>query len=66
MMVVTKDPMAALLQAIKTANANAYGAAYRQLTDSCNSCHQAANVGVNHIVVPAASAFPNQDFRTSK
>jgi hypothetical protein len=63
---VTKAPMSALSQAIKSADAQAYGIAFRQLTDGCNSCHQAANVGVNVIVVPDAATFPNQDFRAAK
>ncbi|MFL6303966.1 MAG: hypothetical protein ACJ72H_10520 [Candidatus Sulfotelmatobacter sp.] len=63
---VAKEPMAALLQAIKTADSGAYTTAYKQLTDACNSCHQATNVGVNVIVVPNASTFPNQDFRAAK
>lgn len=63
---VTREPMTALLQAIKSADPQAYNIAFRQLTDGCNSCHQATNVGVNMIVVPDASTFPNQDFRAAK
>jgi hypothetical protein len=63
---VTKEPMAALSRAIKGADAHAYDTAYRQLTDGCNSCHQAANVGFNAIVVPNVSTFPDQDFRAAK
>jgi hypothetical protein len=61
-----KDPMTALSQAIKNADSQAYDIAYRQLTDGCNSCHQATNVGVNVIAVPDASIFPDQDFRAAK
>ena len=66
MMAVIKEPMAALSEAIKKTDANGYNAAYRQLTDGCNSCHQSTNVGVNAIVIPNASVFPNQDFRAAK
>lgn len=66
MKAVTKEPMAMLSQAIKDANAEQFNAAYRKLTDSCNACHQGANVGVNVIVVPDASTFPDQDFRPAK
>jgi hypothetical protein len=48
------------------AGSDQYNAAYRQLTDSCNACHQGAKVGVNLIVVPEASTFPDQDFRPVK
>jgi hypothetical protein len=65
-MAISKEPMAALSHAIKDGNATDYDTAYKQLTDSCNSCHQAAGVGVNLIVVPDASTFPNQDFRAAK
>ncbi len=65
MSTVTKEPMAVLSQAIKNANVEQFNIAYRQLTDSCNVCHQAANVGINVIVVPDASTFPDQDFRLS-
>ncbi len=66
MMAVTKEPMATLSQAIKNADFEQYNAAYKRLTDSCNSCHQGTNVGVNAIVVPDASTFPDQDFRPAK
>jgi hypothetical protein len=63
---VAKEPMAALAQAIKSTDSHAYDVAYKQLTDACNSCHQPVNVGVNVIIVPDASTFPNQDFRAAK
>jgi hypothetical protein len=66
MMSITKEPMAMLSQAIKNADVGQYNTAYKQLTDSCNACHQGTNVGVNVIVVPDASTFPDQDFRPAK
>jgi len=63
---VTKDPMTALDQAIKSADAAKFAAAYRQLTDACNTCHQSAEVGMIVIQVPDSSAFPDQDFRPVK
>ena len=63
---VTKDPMAALEQAIKFADAARFTAAYGQLTEACNTCHQSAEVGMIVIQVPDASTFPNQDFRSAK
>jgi hypothetical protein len=41
---VTKDPMTALDQAIKAADAAQFTAVYKALTDSCNTCHQSAEV----------------------
>jgi hypothetical protein len=62
----TKEPMAMLAQAIKNADAEQFSIAYARLTDSCNACHKGANVGVNVIVAPTASTFPDQDFRLAK
>jgi hypothetical protein len=62
----TKEPIAALTQAIKAADSDRFAAAYAQLTDTCNACHQAANRGVIVIRVPEASSFPDQDFRPVK
>jgi hypothetical protein len=52
---VTKDPMAALDQAIKSADAAKVGTAYTQLTEACNVCHQSAEVGMIVIKVPDSS-----------
>src|SRR5262245_36235381 len=63
---VTKDPMAALEQATKSADAAKVTAAYAQLTDACNTCHQSAEVGMIVIKVPESSPFPDQDFRPAR
>jgi hypothetical protein len=63
---VTKEPMTALSQAIKAADANKFSVAYKQLTDGCNTCHQAADRGVIEIQVPETSPFSDQDFRPKK
>jgi hypothetical protein len=63
---VTKEPMAALETAIKAADAAKFAAAYTQLTEACNTCHQSAEVGMIVIKVPDANSFPDQDFRPAK
>ena len=63
---VTKDPMAALEDAIKNSNAAGFAKAYQDLTTACNQCHQAAKQGQIVIQVPAASPFPDQDFRPAQ
>jgi len=63
---VTKDPMASLDEAIKAADAVKFGAAYKKLTEACNTCHQSAEVGMIVIQAPDGSAFPDQDFRPAK
>jgi hypothetical protein len=60
---ITKGPMAAVSKAIADQDAEQFAAAYGHLTEGCNACHQAANVGMVVIKVPDASSFPNQDFR---
>jgi hypothetical protein len=56
------DPMATLGQAIKNRNADQFAAAYGQLTDGCNACHQSADRGFVVIQPPRAPAYPDQDF----
>ncbi len=63
---VTKEPMAALDQAIKAGDPGRSAIAYEQLTAACNTCHRSADRGVIVIQPPVASAFPNQDFRPVK
>lgn len=63
---VEKGPMAALAEAIEAKNAEQFGAAMGQLTEGCNACHQAANVGMVAIKTPDASSFPDQEFRPAK
>jgi hypothetical protein len=60
---ITKEPMAALSQAIEQKDAGRFAAAFGQLTEGCNACHQAASVGFVVIKTPDGSSFPDQDFR---
>jgi hypothetical protein len=60
-----KEPLAALDRAIQAKDGNQFTEAYRQLTVSCNTCHQAYDRAVIVIQPPTASAFPDQDFRPS-
>jgi hypothetical protein len=66
MQLITHDPMAALLQSIKDADAGEFAVAYGQLTDGCNACHKAANRGVIVIKTPEASPYADQDLRPVK
>jgi hypothetical protein len=49
---VTEQPFKALESAVKSRDATAFTKAYADLTDACNSCHQALNHGVVEIRVP--------------
>ena len=63
---IAKGPMDELAKAIDAKDEVAFDAGYQKLTEGCNACHQAANVGMVVIKVPNASSFPNQDFRPLK
>lgn len=56
------ESMANLAQAIKRTDPTAFAAAYSQLTDGCNACHQGANRGFVVIQIPEASSYPDQNF----
>jgi hypothetical protein len=53
---VTEQPITELKSAIQSKDATAFAKAYADLTDACNSCHQALNHGVVEIVVPGRTA----------
>jgi hypothetical protein len=63
---VIKGPMATVSEAIEAKDSGKFAAAFPQLTDGCNACHQAANVGMVSIKPPDASSFPDQEFRPPK
>jgi hypothetical protein len=63
---ITKGPMAEVSQAIAEKSSEKFAAAYAKLTEGCNACHQAANVGLVVIKAPGVSSFPDQDFRPLK
>jgi hypothetical protein len=55
-------PLNAVEAAIKQQDTKKFAAAYAQLTQGCNACHQAVDHPFVVIKPPDASAFPNQDF----
>jgi hypothetical protein len=63
---IAKGPMDEIGKAIGAKDEVAFDAGYEKLTEGCNACHQAANVGHVVIKVPNASSFPDQDFRPQK
>ena len=62
----TKEPLAALAQAIKAGDAARFATAYGQLTMACNTCHQSTERGMIVIQAPEGAPFPDQDFRAVK
>ena len=63
---IAKGPMDEIAKAIDAKDEVAFNAGYEKLTEGCNACHQAANVGHVVIKVPSASSFPDQDFAPLK
>jgi hypothetical protein len=53
---VTEQPFKELKSAIQSKDAAAFTKAYADLTDACNSCHQALNHGAVEIVVPGRTS----------
>jgi hypothetical protein len=63
---VVTGSMAEIAKAIEAKSPDQFAAAYARLTEGCNACHQAANVGFVGIKVPDGPSFPDQDFRPQK
>lgn len=62
-----KAPMAALDAAIKAGDAAQFKAAYSELTQGCNECHEDTDRAMVRIQVPeTVPSFPDQDFRPVK
>jgi hypothetical protein len=61
---VTEQPFKELNSAIKSKDSAVFAKAYADLTDACNSCHQALNHGVVQIRVPSRTSA--SDLKTSR
>jgi hypothetical protein len=59
---VTDQPFTELGTAIQSKDDVGFAKAYGDLTDGCNSCHQALNHGVVVIRVPRGASTSDQDF----
>jgi hypothetical protein len=59
---VTEQPLGELKAAIQSKDETGFAKAYADLTDGCNSCHQALNHGVVAIRVPSGTFASDQDF----
>jgi hypothetical protein len=65
---VTDQPFTELNSAIRSKDSAAFGKAYADLTDACNSCHQALNHSVVEIRVPdrTSTSDMNTDSTSAK
>jgi hypothetical protein len=57
-----EQPLKAVSAAIKAKSGSRFTRAFADLTETCNSCHMAANVGFITIQIPTSSPFSNQLF----
>jgi hypothetical protein len=53
---VTEQPFKEFNSAVQSKDGTAFAKAYADLTDACNSCHQALNHGVVGIVIPSRTS----------
>ena len=53
-------------QAIKQQNPALFKSSFTYLTNTCNSCHHAANFEFNVVKIPDSLPFSNQDFKVNE
>jgi hypothetical protein len=58
----TADPMQAIRAAIEAKDGTKFAAAFADLTQACNACHQHIGRGYIVIQLPTASPFSDQSF----
>jgi hypothetical protein len=63
---VAKQPFNELKSAIQSKDVTAFAKAYSDLTDACNSCHQALNHGVVEIRVPGRTSTSDSKIGASR
>jgi hypothetical protein len=62
---VTEQPLKELSSAIQAKDHAAFAKAYADLTDACNSCHQALNHGVVDIHVPSRTSASDSNTKST-
>jgi hypothetical protein len=61
---IMDEPIRSLREAIDSKDQDRFEASYDDVTEGCNSCHEATRFGFNVVKRPAGlSWFSNQDFR---
>ena len=63
---VTEQPFKELSSAIQAKDHTAFAKAYAELTDACNSCHQALNHGVVDIHVPSRTSASDLNTKSTQ
>jgi hypothetical protein len=63
---IMKAPIAGLDEAIKAKDQERFAKAFDQVTEGCNSCHQAAKFGFNVVTRPTSNPYTNQNFQPAR
>jgi hypothetical protein len=63
---MVEEPLLALAAAVKAKDSTRFSRAFADLTTTCNSCHEAAQVPFITIEVPTSSPFTDQSFGSKK
>lgn len=65
-MKIMSAPIQHLEEAVAAKDSERFTKAFDELTDGCNSCHQAANFGFNVVTRPTANPYSNQVFQPAR
>lgn len=60
---IMKAPITHLEEAVGAKDQDRFTKAFDELTDGCNSCHQATKFGFNVVTRPASNPYSNQIFQ---
>ena len=60
---IMTSPIHQLEEAVGAQDQQRFIKAFDELTDACNSCHQATNFGFNAVTRPTANPYSNQLFQ---
>ena len=59
---MTREPLSAVEQAIRDADAKRFDIAYERLTAACNGCHRSQDHAMVVIKIPRGDIYPDQNF----
>jgi hypothetical protein len=65
-MKIMSVPILHLQEAVGAKDSERFAKAFDELTEGCNSCHQATNFGFNVVTRPTLNPYSNQVFQPAK
>lgn len=63
MISIIYPPLDSVKSAIENKNLKSFKSSFTLLTNTCNSCHQAAKFEFNKVTIPDSPPFSNQEFK---